>query len=85
VGLERRFHTASVGKRQPGKLANGFDPSRLNLGYATSGDKSSIPLNRVFDDGQFTYFMFDPNAEIPSVYAVGPDGTESIVNTRPDH
>ncbi len=26
--------------------------------------------------------MFDQNAEIPSVYTVGPDGTETIVNTR---
>lgn len=61
---------------------NGFDPGKLNLDYGTSGDKSAISLNRAFDDGQFTYFLFDQNAEIPSVYTVGPDGSESIVNTR---
>ncbi|MEN9136751.1 TrbG/VirB9 family P-type conjugative transfer protein, partial [Xanthomonas euvesicatoria] len=48
----------------------------------TSGNKTAIPLKRAFDDGQFTYFMFDQNAEIPSVYTVGPDGKESLVNTR---
>jgi type IV secretion system protein VirB9 len=64
------------------RMSNGFDPSKLNLDYGTSGDKTAIPLNRAFDDGQFTYFLFDQNAEIPSVYTVGLDGTESIVNTR---
>lgn len=64
------------------RTSNGFDPSKLNLDYGTSGNKTAIPLNRAFDDGQFTYFLFDQNAEIPSVYTVGPDGTESIVNTR---
>jgi len=64
------------------RSTSGFDPARLNLGYATSGDKSAIPLTRVFDDGQFTYFLFEQNAETPAVYTVGPDGTESIVNTR---
>lgn len=64
------------------RVGNGFDPTKLNLDYSTSGNKTAIPLNRAFDDGQFTYFTFDQNAEIPSVYTVGPDGTESIVNTR---
>ncbi len=63
-------------------MSNGIDPSKLNLDYGTSGNKTAIPLTRTFDDGQFTYFLFDANAEIPSVYTVGPDGTESIVNTR---
>lgn len=61
---------------------NGPAPARRNLDYGTSGDRTAIPLKRVFDDGQFTYFLFDSDAEIPSVYTVGPDGTESIVNTR---
>lgn len=55
---------------------------RKNVNYSTSGDKAAIPLTRAFDDGQFTYFQFDPNGEIPAIYTVGPDGTESIVNTR---
>lgn len=64
------------------RSASGIDPAKLNLGYVTAGNKSAIPLSRAFDDGQFTYFLFEQNAEIPAVYTVGPDGTESIVNTR---
>ncbi|AZR25149.1 P-type conjugative transfer protein VirB9 (plasmid) [Xanthomonas vasicola] len=71
-----------VGAGSSQRMSNGFDPAKLNLGYGTSGNKTAIPLKRAFDDGQFTYFMFDQNAEIPSVYTVGPDGTETIVNTR---
>jgi type IV secretion system protein VirB9 len=60
----------------------GFNVASLNLDYGTSGDSAAILLKRAFDDGQFTYFLFAPNVSIPSVYTVGPDGTESIVNTR---
>ena len=60
----------------------GVAPQRLNLDYGVSGDKASVALRRVFDDGQFTYFGFEENAEIPSFYIVGPDGTESLVNVR---
>lgn len=72
----------SAGVSSAHRMSNGVDPSRLNLDYGTSGDQTAIALSRAFDDGQFTYFLFDQNAEIPSVYTVGPDGTESIVNTR---
>ncbi len=61
---------------------NGIDPARLNIDYSVSGDKTAIPLKRAFDDGQFTYFLFEQNAEIPSFYTVGPDGTESAVSPR---
>ncbi|SAL00293.1 conjugal transfer protein TrbG/VirB9/CagX [Caballeronia arationis] len=64
------------------RASTGIDPARLNLDYGTSGNKAAIPLARAFDDGQFTYFLLAPDAEIPSVYTVGPDGSESIVNTR---
>ncbi|SAK83229.1 conjugal transfer protein TrbG/VirB9/CagX [Caballeronia fortuita] len=68
--------------RSDAHASNGIDPARLNIDYGTSGDKTAIPLKRAFDDGQFTYFLFDQNAEIPSFYAVGPDGTESAVSPR---
>lgn len=65
--------------QQPPKVS---DQVRRNVDYGTSGNKTAIALKRVFDDGQFTYFAFEPDAEIPSVYTVSSDGTESIVNTR---
>lgn len=62
--------------------ASTVDLSRMNIDYSTSGETAAIQLRRAFDDGQFTYLQFDKDAEIPAVYTVGPDGTESIVNTR---
>lgn len=67
---------------KPKNASNRLDLSKINLDYGTSGNKKAIALKRVFDDGQFTYFLFDQDAGIPSVYMVGPDGTESLVNTR---
>lgn len=68
--------------RSDGNTSNGIDPARLNIDYGVSGDRTAIPLTRAFDDGQFTYFLFDRNGEIPSFYTVGPDGTESAVSPR---
>lgn len=56
--------------------------THINFEYGSYGDKRAIRLKRAFDDGQFTYFLFDHDADVPSVYVVGQDGTESIVNTR---
>lgn len=65
-----------------GRLAESTSSPDLNLNYLSAGDKNAIQLKRVFDDGEFTYFQFNKNAEIPSFYIVGSDGTESVVNTR---
>lgn len=59
-----------------------FDPANLNLDYEVSGKEELFGLKRVFDDGQFTYFLFEDGADIPAFYRVLPDGTESLVNTR---
>jgi type IV secretion system protein VirB9 len=58
------------------------DMANVNMDYGTYGDKKTIALKRAFDDGQFTYFLFDQETDIPAIYVVGQDGTESIVNTR---
>ena len=79
------YPNANLPANKEGNLkrpSNALDPAKINLDYGTSGNKKAIALNRVFDDGQFTYFLFDQDADIPSVYLVGPDGTESLVNIR---
>lgn len=73
---------AAASAEEPKRQDKASEPVERNPNYATSGDRTAIPLRRAFDDGQFTYFLFDQGAEIPSVYTVGPDGSESIVNTR---
>lgn len=56
--------------------------SEMNWRYSTSGDKAAFALKKVFDDGQFTYFLFEEDTDIPSVYVVDHEGYEAIVNTR---
>lgn len=59
------------------------DPSAVNFNYSTASDRrGGIALKRAFDDGQFTCLLFAKNSEIPNVYLVGNNGTESLVNTR---
>lgn len=60
----------------------GFDPTRVNMDYGVTKQTNGLDLKRVFDDGQFTYFLFQEGTDIPTVYQVGADGTESLVNTR---
>lgn len=60
---------------------NAKAPSLWNLNYSYSGNKSILPI-RVFDDGDFTYFEFRRNQEIPAIFYVHPDRRESLVNFR---
>jgi type IV secretion system protein VirB9 len=55
---------------------------KLNFDYQISGNES-IGLQRVFDDGTFTYFEFDnPNVELPAIFTVDANKQESSVNIR---
>ncbi len=52
---------------------------RSNLEYTMSGDLDLAPVN-AWDDGEYTYFKFPGNRDLPAIYLVDPDGNESIVN-----
>ena len=52
-----------------------------NYNYVMTGDKK-IVVQKVFDDGQFTYFKFDPRKPLPVIYKVNSRGRDEIVNTR---
>lgn len=60
--------------------ASTYAPS-FNFDYKVSGSKSIEP-EHVFDDGQFTYFQFDHDRELPAIFVVGSDGKEGLVNYR---
>jgi type IV secretion system protein VirB9 len=58
------------------------DLSIYNFNYQYTGDPSIAPI-KVFDNGEFTYFQFTKrNAEIPAIFSVDSNGSESIVNFR---
>lgn len=57
-------------------------PRVVNDAYEAAGDERGFGLQRVFDDGQFTYFLFVGVHEKPGIYAVDANGTEVLINTR---
>ena len=59
-------------------------PEVINSAYSIAeGDGSQdIVPTLVFDDGRFTYFRFPGNREVPAVFHVLGDGSETLVNTR---
>jgi type IV secretion system protein VirB9 len=55
-----------------------------NTSYAIAegtGSEDIVPT-LVFDDGRFTYFRFPGNREVPAVFHVLGDGSETLVNAR---
>lgn len=54
-------------------------PTVANAAYSITGARESSPV-RVFDDGTMTYFEWTEDGALPAVFAVNPDGTESLVN-----
>ena len=59
-------------------------PEVVNSGYSIAQGEGSddIVPTLVFDDGHFTYFRFPGNREVPAVFQVLADGSESLVNAR---
>jgi type IV secretion system protein VirB9 len=59
-------------------------PQVRNTQYSLAegpGSEDIIP-SLVFDDGRFTYLRFPGNREIPAVFHVLDDGTETLLNAR---
>lgn len=59
-------------------------PQVMNTQYSIAEGASSqdIVPTLVFDDGRFTYLRFPGNREVPAVFHVLGDGSETLVNAR---
>lgn len=59
-------------------------PQVLNTNYAVAEGAASADIvpSLIFDDGRFTYLRFAGNQEVPAVFHVLGDDSESLVNTR---
>jgi type IV secretion system protein VirB9 len=53
-----------------------------NYSIAEGTGSEDIVPTLVFDDGRFTYFRFPGNREVPAVFHVLGDGSETLVNAR---
>ena len=60
-------------------VSDALPPEGWNFAYSYTGAKTNVPA-RVFDDGRFTYFQWPAAVDTPAIFAVGPDGKESLVN-----
>jgi type IV secretion system protein VirB9 len=56
-------------------------PTDRNHAYSYQGSDKTLP-DRMFDDGQATYFTFRAQEDLPAIFAVEPDGAESVVNSH---
>lgn len=54
-------------------------PVVVNDAYTVTGSRENMPV-KVFDDGRMTYFEWPAEGPVPAIFAVGPDGSESVVN-----
>ena len=57
-------------------------PTAKNLNYSLEGNKKGADIipKAVFDDGNFTYFKFPENSELPTIFVIGSDGKEARTN-----
>lgn len=65
------------------KLNQQDDMMNVNWNYWAKGALDVTP-NEAYDNGNFTFLTFANNKEIPAIYVVNLDGTESLVNTSID-
>lgn len=69
-------------KKQARQIDGLFDASETygprNWAYSAQGS-SNLEPSAVYDNGKTTTFTFPDNQEIPAIYIVGSDGTESLV------
>lgn len=61
-----------------GALDRGVIEGPRNLAYKVQGSAALQP-SEVSDNGQFTVLRFPANREIPAIYLVRPDGSETLV------
>ena len=68
----------------PVKERLGAAPRLVNTSYSIAEGQHAedIVPTLVFDDGRFTYLKFPNNREVPAIFHVLPDGSETIVNAR---
>jgi type IV secretion system protein VirB9 len=56
-------------------------PIDRNHAYSYQGSTKTLP-DRLFDDGEATYFVFREQEDLPAIFTVEPDGGEAVVNSH---
>lgn len=68
------------------QVATAMPSPEIKGSYHVSGTASVRP-SKIWDDGAKTYLVWPGGVELPAVFAIGPDGSEMLVNgyMRGDH
>lgn len=64
------------------RLAAAPTPTNTSYSIAEGVSSEDIVPSLVFDDGRFTYLRFSNTREVPAVFHVLGDGSETLVNAR---
>ncbi|HEY4294354.1 P-type conjugative transfer protein VirB9 [Luteibacter sp.] len=72
-------HGAAQASKRQVQQAFAKPPLARNWNYYGCGGRDMQP-SEIFDDGRFTYMRFPAAQEIPAVFIMDHDGSESIVN-----
>ena len=74
-------HTPSNQEIVAARLAQAV-PQPKNLHYTLESNQrgADITPKAIFDDGNFTYFKFPGNTEVPTIFVIGSDGKEARTN-----
>jgi len=56
----------------------------INTNYVWRGIGDLLKPTAAYDDGRFTYLIYDNAAELPVFFKVMPDGTEALLNSHVD-
>jgi type IV secretion system protein VirB9 len=70
---------ADRAERRLREAASAANNKPRNYNYTYMGSDAIRPYE-VWDDGTFTYFKFYAQQDLPSVFVINDDGTESVVN-----
>jgi type IV secretion system protein VirB9 len=81
--IAARQEREAEAQRLQARLNQSDNPVPANWNYWAKGSEEVTP-SKAFDNNQFTFLTFDNNAEMPAIYVVNPDGSESLVNTHID-
>lgn len=86
VLAEKQTEKENIRKRLETSHAKSDDsmPPESNRDYWVAGSEEISPT-AAWDDGRFIYLTFSNNRDMPAIYAVGEDESESLVNSHVTH
>ncbi|RLV59177.1 P-type conjugative transfer protein VirB9 [Parashewanella curva] len=79
--LKTQLHQHNQQQLLDDQLSLHTTPQINNQNYFYKGNKALLPTT-VFDDGRFTYLKFSQKQDLPAVYIVNNDNSESLVNSH---